>query len=127
MKNILLLFAFVFVSTLVQSQTFTEADITGTWQVLNIVESGSSPKEANQMLAAYIDFQPNHSFQIRMRKDGKKEFDNKFQNAKWNYTPDNQTISVNNGEMLLQPVKEDGKIIFILPGKGIKLEVVMPM
>lgn len=127
MKIILLLFSFMFIPTLVQSQTLTEPEITGTWQVVNVLETGSNPKEAHQMLAAYIDLNPDHSFQIRMRKDGKKEYSMMFSNGRWTFNTDNQTISINNGEMQIKPAERDGKMFFLLPRKGIKLEVLMPM
>lgn len=128
MKNIIVIFILALFSSSIQSQTFTEAEITGTWQVSNVLETGTQNDKAESMLAAYFDFFPDHSFQLRKKKSsGSKGIENSFKNATWNYDEATQTITVNNGNMRFKVLRNDERTIFEFPETGMKLEVVMPM
>lgn len=125
MKNLIVLFALMLFSVTAQSQSVTEDEITGTWQVMNIVDAGAQPKQAEEMIAAYFDIYPDYNFQIRMKTS--KGYQDTFKNYKWSFNEDTQTIEMNNGNMSIKVFKNDDKMVFELPGTGIKLEVVKPI
>lgn len=127
MKNLTLFFILALFTCAVQSQSLTEKEITGTWQVVDVVEVGTKPKQAKEMIAAYIDILPDHTFQIRMRNMASKKFENKFDDYKWSYNASSQTIELNKGDMSIKPSKSNEKMYFEIPETGMKLEVVMPM
>ncbi|QAA82639.1 hypothetical protein EI546_13330 [Aequorivita sp. H23M31] len=127
MKNLTLFLILALFTCAVQSQTLTENEITGTWQVVDVVEVGTKPKQAKEMVASYIDILPDHSFQIRMRNIASKKFENKFDGYKWNYNTSSQTIELSKGDMSIKPSKSNGKMYFEIPETGMKLEVVMPI
>ncbi len=125
MKNLIVLFALMLFSVMAQSQTVTEKEITGTWQVTNIVDAGAQPKQAEEMMDAYIDIYPDYNFQLRMKTS--KGYQDTFKNYKWSFNEDTQTIEVDNGNMSIKTSISDDKMIFELRGTGIKLEVVKPI
>lgn len=129
MKNLLVLFVLTLLTSTVQSQSLTEKEITGTWQVVNVVDAGSQPKQAGEMLAAYFDIYPDHSFQLRTKKtkEASKGYQNKFNNNTWSFDDASQTISAREVNMNIQVSKNDGKMFFKLLESGMTLEVVKPM
>ena len=82
MKNLTILFILALLTSTVQSQSLAEKEITGTWQVINVVDAGNQPQQADDMLGAYFDIYPDHNFQLRTKKQDKssKGFENKFEN-----------------------------------------------
>lgn len=128
MKNITIVFILALLTSTVQSQSITEKEITGTWQVINVVEVGNQPNQAEDMIAAYIDIYPDNNFQLRTKKQDKssKGYKNNFVNSKWSYNEATQTINLDKGSMAIKVSKSNGKIVFELIETGIKLEVVMP-
>lgn len=129
MKNSAFYFVLMFLAYTAQSQSLTEKDITGTWQVVSIVDDGGQPSEAEDMIATYFDIYPDHNFQLRLKRksENSNEYDRSFKNATWSFNEATQTIDISNSGMKIKPSKQDGKIIFELPETGIKLAVVMPM
>lgn len=129
MKNLTILFVLALLTSTVQSQSLTEKEIIATWQVVNVVETGSQPKLATEMIAAYFNFYSDHSFQLRIKKDNTspKGYEDKYSNNTWTYNEATQTIELSKGDMSIKTSKSDGKIFFELPESGIKLEVVMPI
>ena len=127
MKNLTVLFVLALLTSTVQSQSLTEKEITGTWQVINVVDAGSKPKQAKEMVAAYFDIYSDHTFQLRMKKEDKQGLENKFKNSSWSYNETTQTITINKDNTIIKPSKNNGKMIFELPESGMKLEVVMPI
>ncbi|WP_026450220.1 lipocalin family protein [Aequorivita capsosiphonis] len=129
MKKLAFLFLLMFLAYSVQSQSLTDKEITGTWQVVSIVDAGAQPKQAEDMIAAYFDIYPDHNFQLRLKRKSKasNEYDNTFKNSTWSFNEATQTIELSNSEMKIKPIKSDNKMIFELPETGIKLAVVMPI
>ncbi len=125
MKNLIFLFVLALFTSAVQSQSLTEKEITGTWQVVSIADEGNNPKEAKEMVFAYIDLYPDHTFQLRMKTA--KGHINTFKNATWSFDEATQTITNSDGRFPIIVSKINSKIIFELSGIGMKLEVVMPM
>ena len=66
MKNLTILFVLALLTSTVQSQSLTEKDIIATWQVVDVVETGSQPELAKDMIAAYFNFYSDHSFQLKI-------------------------------------------------------------
>lgn len=85
MKNLTILFILALLTSTVQSQSLTEKGLTGTWQVIKVVDAGTQPKQAEEMNETYIDIYPDHNFQLRTKKHYKssKGFESKFENYKW--------------------------------------------
>lgn len=129
MKKLTILFILALITSTVQSQSISEKEITGTWQVINIVDAGNDPIGADDLSAAYFDIYPDHSFQLRLKKKSKdsKEYNNTFTDYTWSYNEDTQTIKLNNDKFPIKVSKSNNKMLFELLGTGIKLEVVMPM
>lgn len=129
MKNLTILFVFTLLSSTVQSQSITEKEITGTWQVVNIVDGGTHPNQAKEMIAAYFDFYPDGKFQLRMKRYDRpsQEYENTFNNYKWSFNVVTQTIELSNAKMNIKTLKSNGKMFFELLDTRITLEVIMPM
>lgn len=129
MKNLIVLFVLALLTSTVYGQSLTEKEITGTWQVINVVNAGSQPQQAEKMHSAYFDIHSDHSFQIRLKKQGKtsKGYENTLKNTTWNYKNDTQTIGLNNENMTIIVSKSSGKMFFEMPETGMKLEVYMPI
>lgn len=125
MKNLIFLFVLALFTSTVQSQSLTEKEITGTWQVMNIAEVGNNPKQAQEMNWAYIDLYPDHKFQLR--KKTSKGYKNTFNNATWSFDQATQTITTSDGRFTIKASKNNDKMIFELSETGITLEVVMPI
>jgi len=125
MKNLIFLFVLALFTSTVQSQSLTEKEITGTWQVVNAIEFGTKPKKAKELVAAYIDIYPDHNFQLRMKTS--KGYEDTFNNATWSFDEATQTITTSDGRFPIKASKSNDKMIFELSGTGIKLEVVMPI
>ena len=129
MKNLTIFFILALLTSTVQSQSLTEKEITGTWQVINVVDAGKQSQQADDMLGAYFDFYPDHNFQLRTKNqnDSSKGYKYNFENYKWSYNEVTQTIELSKGTMTIKLSKSNGKMFFELPETGVKLEVVMPM
>ncbi len=126
MKNLTIFFLFALLTSSVQSQSLTEKEITGTWQVISVVEPGNNAKQANDFLAAYIDIYPDHKFQLRMKT--KSENSNKYYNSSpWTFSQGSQTIELNDGKSPIKVSKNNDKMYFEFLDSGMKVEVVMPM
>lgn len=129
MKNLLVIFILALFTSGAQSQSLTEKDISGTWRVINVLDAGNKPKQAEEMNLAYIDIYSDHNFQIRTKKQDKssKGYENKFENSKWSYNEATQIINLDKGNMSIKISKSNDKIIFEFPETGLKMEVVMPI
>ena len=129
MKNLILLFVLALLTSTVQSQSLTEKEITGTWQVINVVNAGTHSKQADEMVAAYFDLYPDHNFQLRTKSQDKssKGYENKYKNYTWIFNEATQIIELSQGNMMIKPSKSDGKMFFEFPETGMKLEVAMPI
>lgn len=125
MKNLILLFVLALVTSTVQSQSLTEKEITGTWQIMKAIEIGNKPKKAKELIAAYIDIYPDYNFQLRMKTS--KGYENTFNNATWSFDATTQTITTSDGRFPIKASKSNDKMVFELVGTGIKLEVVRPI
>ena len=126
MKNLTIFFLLALLTSVVQSQSLTEKEITGTWQVIKVVDTGNNAKQANDFLAAYIDIYPDHKFQLRMKTKG--ESSNKYYNSTpWTFNQDSQTIEFNDSKSPIKVSKNNDKMYFEFLDSGIKFEVVMPI
>lgn len=113
----------------VQSQSLTEKEISGTWIVVAIAESGTYPEEAKVMERAYFDLYPDHRFQLRMKSKNKTEkgYEAMYQNYTWRFDPSAQTVYLSNDTFPIKINRENDKVYFELLGTGTKLEVLRPM
>ncbi|MBK5213548.1 MAG: hypothetical protein JJE55_07810 [Flavobacteriaceae bacterium] len=129
MKNLIILFAFMLLASTAQSQSLTEKDLTGTWQVVAITDAGTNPAKADEMNAAYFDLYPDHSFQLRTQKNNgaSTEYEENFKNYKWSYNAATQTINLSKGSMNIKASKSNNNVFFELTGTGMKLEVFKPI
>lgn len=129
MKNLTILLLSILFTSAVQSQSITKQEITGTWQVVKVVEAGTEPNQAEEMVAAYFDIHPDHNFQLRLKRNDRpsKGYDEIFRNSTWSYDESTQTIKFQDDRFPIKASKVDDKIIFELLGTGMKLEVIKPM
>ncbi len=129
MKNLIILFAFILLAATAQSQSLTEKEISGTWQVITITNAGNKPAQAEEMNAAYFDLYPDHSFQLRTQKNNgsSTEYEENFKNYKWSYNAATQTINLSKGNMNIKVSKINNNVFFELTGTGIKLQVFQPI
>lgn len=128
MRKLAILFILIFFTYAVQSQSLTEKEITGTWQVVNVLDEGTKPTSAPHMKAAYFDLYPDGSFQLRMKRFDRptQEYENNIKNQIWSFNQATQTITLNNDKFPIKVYNNNGTISFELLGTGIKLEVVKP-
>ncbi len=129
MKNLTVFFLLALLTSVVQSQSLTEKEVTGTWQIINVVDPGHNAKQANDFIAAYIDIYPDHKFQLRMKSKGEnsKKYSDSFKHTTWTFNRDSQTIELNDGKSPIKISKSNDKMYFELLDSGMKFEVVMPM
>lgn len=129
MKNFIVLFLLSFIAFTASSQSLTEKDIIGTWQVVSIVDKGNQPSEANDMIAAYFDFHSDKKFQLRSKNktNSSKKQDERFKKYSWSFDETSQIIKLTNDTFNIKAFEKDGKMIFELIGTGILLEVVKPV
>lgn len=93
MKNLSLLFI-AFICFTVQSQDLTENEVSGTWTVVAIAESGTHPEGAAAMESAFFDLYPDHRFQLRMKHKNKPitHYEALYKNYMWRFDQSSQTI-----------------------------------
>src|SRR5690554_2179750 len=121
MKNLItLLFLMLFTSAL-QGQTIPKEEVTGTWQVIGVVEEGTKPGQGEEMIGSFFDIYPDHKFQLRMKRNDRpsKGYDEIFQNSTWSYDETKQTVSLEEGRFPIKVSKESNKTFFELVGIGL--------
>ncbi len=128
MKNLLVLFILSFFASTASGQSLTEKDIMGTWQVVSIVEKGNQPSNAENMIAAYFDLQPDHSFQLRIKnKESQSKNDKSSKNLSWSFDETTQIINLTGDKFNIKVSKNGSKMNFELVETGIILEVLKPV
>ncbi len=127
MKNLIVLLAFVLITAAANSQSISEKETSGTWQVSAIADSGSKPEQAEELNGALFDLYTDHSFQLRTKKGSGANtiYEESFRNATWSYNPTTQTINTGKG-MKIKVSQIENKIFFELLGTEIKFEVFKP-
>ena len=126
MKNLIVFFLVTLLTSAAQSQSLTEKELTGTWQVISVVDNGKDAKLANGLMAAYFDILPDHNFQLRIKANGPKGYRDTFKNTSWIYNETEQTLELDNNTFPLKISKKADKTLFELIGTDIILEVVKP-
>tara|TARA_R110002050_G_scaffold197622_2_gene332477 strand:+ start:564 stop:1121 length:558 start_codon:yes stop_codon:yes gene_type:complete len=128
MKNLFVLLAFVFITAAAQSQSMSEKEISGTWQVTAIADAGSNPDKAAGLDGALFDLYPDHRFQLRLKRGSgtSVNYEETFQNATWSYNANTQTITAGKG-MKIKVSKIDNKVFFELLDTGVTYEVYQPV
>ncbi|MDN3724697.1 hypothetical protein QRD02_09895 [Aequorivita sp. SDUM287046] len=130
MKNILALFAFILIAATAQSQSLTQADVTGTWLVVNVENNSSNPKLAAAMQHAVINLYADNSFEIKERQQSGANYiysTTSHKNATWNFNPGTQTITTNRANMTFKISKTGDKVFFTDQQSGLKFEVNKPI
>ncbi len=130
MKNLIALFAFVLIAATAQSQSLTQADVTGTWLVVNVENSNSNPKMATTMKNAVINLYADNSFEVKEKQENGTAYTYNTttnKNATWSYNQSNQTISTTRTKMTLTISKSGDKTFFTDKDSGLKYEVIKPI
>ena len=130
MKNLIALFAFVLLAATAQSQSLTQKDVTGTWLVVNVENSGSNPKMAAAMANAVINLYANNSFEIKEKQQNGTTYSystTSNKNATWSYNPSTQTITTTRTKMTLKISQSGDKTFFTDSESGLKFEVNKPI
>ncbi len=130
MKNLIVLFAFVLFAATAQSQSLTQKDVTGTWLVQNVENSGSNPKMAAAMTNAVINLYADNSFEVKERQQNGTAYvysTTTNKNATWSYNPSTQTINTTRTKMALKISKSGDKVFFTDQDSGLKFEVIKPI
>ena len=129
MKNLITLLFLILVTSVMQGQTIPKEEVTGTWQVIGVVEEGTYPGQGEEMIGSFFDLYPDHNFQLRMKRNDRpsKGFDEIFRNTTWNYDETKQTITLKDGRFPLKVSRESNKTFFELVGIGLILQVHKPM
>ena len=55
----------ILVTSVMQGQTIPKEEVTGTWQVIGVVEEGTYPGQGEEMIGSFFDLYPDHNFQLR--------------------------------------------------------------
>lgn len=130
MKNLIALFAFILIAVTAQSQSLTNKDITGTWQVVNVENSNSNPKLAKILSNALLNFYPDKSFELKEKVENGavSKFNTTSQkNAQWSYNENSQTIKTTRTNMTFKVTKKNDKLFFVDQESGLRIEVVKPI
>ena len=130
MKNLIALFAFLLITTYAQSQTLTEKELIGTWQVVALENPSSNSKSAQEMERAYFNFHADRSFVLRTKKDNslKSEYEtSSSKNAEWSYNSSTQTIQIPRGKMTIKVSGIGENTVFTIQETGMKLQMVKPI
>lgn len=128
MKNLVVLFILSFFASTASGQSLTEKDIMGTWQVVNVIDKGNAPSNAENMIAAYFDLQPDHSFHLRMNNKESQSKNNKSsKNLSWSFDETTQIINLTGDKFNIKVSKNGRKMNFELVETGIILEVLKPV
>lgn len=128
MKNLVVLFILSFFASTASGQSLTEKDIMGTWQVVNVIDKGNAPSNAENMIAAYFDLQPDHSFQLRIKnKESQSKNDKSSKNLSWSFDETTQIINLTGDKFNIKVSKNGSKMNFELVETGIILEVLKPV
>lgn len=129
MKNLTVLFVFLFTSLFVQSQSLAKEELSGTWQVINVVDPGDNPVETQKLYASYIDFNTDGTFQIRYNteENSKRKLTNLLNNSQWKFNSDTSSVDITNSDLQISAYKRDGKYFFKLLNSGAVLEVIKPI
>jgi hypothetical protein len=130
MKKILAFFTIILIAATAHSQSLTEKDIKGTWQVLSVENAASNPSLETEMYAAQFNFYADHSFALKIKKDttpAPKYDTTSSKNANWNYNPSTQTISIPKEKMTLKVDKSNGQVRFVDQKTGVTYIVSKPI
>lgn len=130
MKNLIALFAFLLIATYAQSQSLTEKELTGTWQVVSVENPSSNSKAAQEMDRAYFNFHGDRNFVLRTRKDNsmKSEYETvSSKNAEWSYNSSTQTIRIPRAKMTIKVSGTGDKAVFTIQETGLRLQMVKPI
>lgn len=130
MKNLIALFVFILIATYAQSQSLTEKELKGTWQVVAVENPSINNKSAQEMERAYFDFHADRGFVLRTRKSNSKklEFETvSTTNAEWSYNSASQTIQIPRAKMTIKVSGTEDKAVFTIQETGLKLQMVKPI
>ncbi|HLW32226.1 MAG TPA: hypothetical protein VKX40_08180 [Aequorivita sp.] len=130
MKNLIALFAFLLIATNAQSQSLTEKELTGTWQVVSVENPSSNSKAAKELDMAFFNFHSDRSFVLRTRKDNSMKFEYETvssKNAEWSFDSGTQTIRIPRAKMTIKVSGTGDKAVFTIQETGLRLQMVKPI
>jgi|SRR5690554_3323531 len=130
MKNLFIIFVLTLFTATGKSQSLTEKDIMGTWQVVNVDNSGADPSPERRMDIAYLDFYEDGSLVLRARQNDSGRPIYKTispQGAKWNFEADTQTIRILENNFNLKVEGNADNAVFTIKESGLKLQVTKPI
>ena len=130
MKKLVILFVFALLALTVQSQSLTEKELTGTWQVVSVENPTSNPKAAQEMDRAYFNLNGDKSFSLRTRKDNTQQSEyetSSAKNAQWSYNTATQTIQIPRTKMTLKVSGSGDTVFFTVQETGLRLQMTKPI
>lgn len=128
MKKLILLFSLILIAATAQSQSLTEKELTGTWQVVTVADNGNNPNATNELSRAMFNFNADHSFELKKISTSEKyKYNTAAKSNRWSYNAATQTIKSGKFNLDIKVSKSNNKIFFVLLESGVKLEVEKPM
>ncbi|MBT0606778.1 DUF5004 domain-containing protein [Aequorivita echinoideorum] len=136
MKKLYVLFAFILITVAANSQSISEKELMGVWQVTSVTSASQNPNQA-QLIAglqrATMYFKNDHTFEFNSYSTNPTlaSFIENTQNSQWKYDANLQTVAIGTAEnnysaMIIKVRKQNGKVSFLLQETNVELQVIKP-